>query len=114
MRSAAGAGTADNASRTSGFSETTIDAAPEVAERRAGTHESIEPASVSRDPNPPDRSMDRLLVAMGLIEDAAPLFAPAENLPRAGVLLAIPRMRSASAVHTNGVGFSLLVQVPEA
>jgi hypothetical protein len=29
---------------------------------------------------------------MGLIEDAAPVFAPAESLPRAGVLLAIPAL----------------------
>jgi Transposase DDE domain len=36
--------------------------------------------------------MDRLLAAMGLIEDAAPVFAPAESLPRAGVLLAIPAL----------------------
>jgi hypothetical protein len=41
--------------------------------------------------------MDRLLAAMGLIEDAAPVFAPAESLPRAGVLLAIPAL-VASAV----------------
>jgi hypothetical protein len=36
--------------------------------------------------------MDRLLAAMGLIEDAAPVFAPADSLPRAGVLLAIPAL----------------------
>jgi len=63
-----------------------------AAERREGRREDIEPASVSRDPNPLDRSMDRLLAAMGLIEDAAPVFAPAESLPRAGVLLAIPAL----------------------
>ncbi len=34
--------------------------------------------------------MDRLMAALGLLEDAAPLFAPASNLPRAGVLLAVP------------------------
>ncbi len=63
-----------------------------AVEPRGGIHEDLEPASVSRDPNPLDRSMDRLLAAMGLIEDAAPVFAPAENLPRAGVLLAIPAL----------------------
>jgi DNA-binding NarL/FixJ family response regulator len=42
--------------------------------------------------NPLDRSMDRLLAALGLLEDALPLFAPAQNLPRAGVLLAIPAL----------------------
>ena len=63
-----------------------------AAERRVGTDEGIEPASVSRYPNPLDRSMDRLLAAMGLIDDAAPVFAPAESLPRAGVLLAVPAL----------------------
>ena len=88
--------TPGDASPTSEVSETMIDipegAAAAAAERRGGTHEDIEPASFSRDPNPLDRSMDRLLAAMGLIEDAAPVFAPAESLPRAGVLLAIPAL----------------------
>ncbi len=38
----------------------------------------------------PDRSIDRALARLGLLQDAAPLFADAECLPRAGVLLAIP------------------------
>jgi DNA-binding CsgD family transcriptional regulator len=63
-----------------------------AAERRGARQEDIEPASVSRDPNPLHRSMDRLLAAMGLLEDAVPVFAPAESLPRAGVLLAIPAL----------------------
>ena len=46
------------------------------------------PQSFDRDPL--DRSMDRLTAALGLLEDATPLFAPARNLPRAGVLLAVP------------------------
>ena len=66
--------------------------AAEAAEPRSGPYEGVETASVSRDPNPLDRSMDRLLAAMGLIEDAAPVFAPADSLPRAGVLLAIPAL----------------------
>ncbi len=88
--------TPDDASPTSEVSENTIDipkgAAAAAAEQRDGSHEDIEPASVSHDPNPLDRSMDRLLAAMGLIEDAAPVFAAAESLPRAGVLLAIPAL----------------------
>jgi len=85
-----------DASPTLEVSGTTINIpkgdAAAATERRGGTHEDIEPASVSRDPNPLDRSMDRLLAAMGLIEDASPVFAPAESLPRAGVLLAIPAL----------------------
>ena len=46
----------------------------------------------SLDPDPLDRSMDRILAATGLLEDAAPLFARASSVPRAGVLLAIPAL----------------------
>jgi hypothetical protein len=49
---------------------------------------------VSCDINPLDRSLDRLLAAMGKLEDAAPMFARTENLPGAGVLLAIPALVS--------------------
>ena len=49
-------------------------------------------AAKSLDANPLDRSMDRLLAAMGLLYDALPVFAPTQNLPRAGVLLAIPAL----------------------
>lgn len=42
--------------------------------------------------NPLDRSLDRLLAAMGRLEDATPMFACTENLPGAGVLLAIPAL----------------------
>ena len=52
----------------------------------------IERAPESLDPNPLDRTLDRLLATLGLIDDAEPLFAPADNLPRAGVLLAIPSL----------------------
>jgi hypothetical protein len=47
---------------------------------------------VSFDRNPLNRSLDRLLAAMGKLDDAAPLFAPTENLPGAGVLLAVPAL----------------------
>ena len=42
------------------------------------------------DDDPTDRSGDRALARLGLLEDALPLFAEADHLPRAGVLLAIP------------------------
>ena len=50
--------------------------------------ESALPFSLDRDPH--DRSNDRVLARLGLLEDAAPLFAAAECLPRAGALLAVP------------------------
>jgi transposase len=48
--------------------------------------------TIDRDPN--DRSGDRAMARMGLLEDAVPLFADAEQLPRAGVLLAVPLLAS--------------------
>ncbi len=44
----------------------------------------------SLDVDPRDRSVDRFLAAIGVLEDAAPLFASAGSVPHAGVLLAIP------------------------
>ena len=44
------------------------------------------------DSNPADRSVDRLLACIGLLDDAAPLFQPGERVPRAGVLLALPAL----------------------
>ena len=42
------------------------------------------------DTDPTDRSGDRLLAYLGLLEDAAPLFGSQTHVPRAGVLLAVP------------------------
>jgi transposase len=42
------------------------------------------------DTDPMDRSGDRLLAYLGLLEDAAPLFGSQSNVPGAGVLLAVP------------------------
>jgi DNA-binding CsgD family transcriptional regulator len=48
----------------------------------------ISPASQDTDPR--DRSADRLLARLGLLEDAPPLFGSASAVARAGVLLALP------------------------
>ncbi len=48
--------------------------------------------TIDQDPN--DRSGDRALARMGLLDDAVPLFANAEQLPRAGVLLVVPLLAS--------------------
>jgi prepilin-type processing-associated H-X9-DG protein len=50
----------------------------------------LPPGSWTIDHDPRDRSGDRALARLGLLEDALPLFADAESVPRAGVLLAIP------------------------
>lgn len=51
----------------------------------------------SLDKSPLDRSADRLFAALGLLDDATPMFASAASVPRAGVLLAIP------AIEESGV-----------
>lgn len=67
-----------------------LPAAPPPPLQREGP--GVKPAAQSFDQNPLDRSMDRLLAALGLLDDALPLFAAAQNLSRAGVLLAIPAL----------------------
>jgi len=44
----------------------------------------------SLDTDPMNRFGDRLMACLGLLEDAAPLFGSQTNVPRAGVLLALP------------------------
>ena len=46
----------------------------------------------SRDTDPTDRSLDRLMARLGLLDDAPPLFGAVSALPRAGVLLALPAL----------------------
>ena len=46
------------------------------------------PMSLDRDAN--DRTLDRLLAYMGLLDDAAPIFRDGSQVPGAGVLLALP------------------------
>jgi hypothetical protein len=48
--------------------------------------------AVTLDTDPMNRSGDRLLAALGLLDDAAPLFGCARAVPRAGVLLAVPAL----------------------
>ena len=50
------------------------------------------PVAVSADTDPSDRRADRLLARLGLLQDAPPVFGSGQNLPRAGVLLAVPAL----------------------
>src|SRR5436305_267458 len=53
------------------------------------------PASVfTIDRDPADRSGDRALARQGVLQDAAPLFGDHPELPRAGVLLAVPVLQA--------------------
>jgi hypothetical protein len=70
---------------------------PPPVEETGETASSQEPATEeiveeSKDIDPQDRSLDRFLASQGAIKDAAPLFAPGENLPWVGILLAIPAL----------------------
>ena len=51
-----------------------------------------EPRPMSLDVDASDRSLDRLLACLGLLDDAAPVFASARGIGGAGVLLAIPAL----------------------
>ncbi len=51
-----------------------------------------EPIAATSDTDPADRSGDRLLACLGLLDDAAPLFREGTRVPRAGVLLAVPAL----------------------
>ena len=61
--------------------------------------EPLSPGTLTVDGDPADRSGDRLLARQGLIDDALPLFADAEQLPRAGVLLAVPLLVNAGVLQ---------------
>jgi transposase-like protein len=53
------------------------------------------PANVfTVDCDPADRSGDRALARLGVLQDAKPLFADHQELPRAGVLLAMPVLQT--------------------
>jgi transposase len=53
--------------------------------------------TIDRDPT--DRSGDRCMARLGLLDDAAPLFGNHEELPRAGVLLAVPVLQAHGGVE---------------
>jgi transposase len=56
-------------------------------------HSTVVPKTpASSDSDPTDRSGDRLLARLGLLDDAPPLFGSAHAVPRAGVLLAVPAL----------------------
>jgi transposase len=51
-----------------------------------------EPVALSLDRDASDRSLDRQLAYLGLLDDAAPLFRDGTRIPGAGVLLALPAL----------------------
>jgi len=51
-----------------------------------------DPLPFSMDTDPANRSVDRLMAHLGLLDDAAPFFRPGTLVPRAGVLLVLPAL----------------------
>ncbi|HWN53149.1 MAG TPA: hypothetical protein VNO18_25585 [Xanthobacteraceae bacterium] len=73
------------------------DRATPSAQDRAGDHDPItasaddgEPVPMSLDRDASDRTFDRQLAYLGLLNDAAPLFRAGSSVPGVGVLLALP------------------------
>src|SRR6266480_5498243 len=79
-----------------------IETPPSAAEQPPDKRPQPQTGSTAKsfDTNPLDRSMDRLLAAIGLLDDALPVFAPTRSLPRAGVLLAIPALVASGLLST--------------
>ena len=78
-------------------SRSTGDDVDRAAHDRAGEPDPItapaddaEPVPMSFDRDASDRSFDRLLACLGLLDDAAPLFGEGSSVPAVGVLLALP------------------------
>lgn len=63
---------------------------PQEVDVATESKETEPPSSTSFDIDPLNRYLDRLLAAMGVIDDADPLFANSPCVPHGGVLLAIP------------------------
>jgi transposase len=68
------------------------EAAAHAARVVAGSNAPASAFTIDRDPT--DRYGDRCLARLGLLDDAAPLFGDQEELPRAGVLLAVPVLQA--------------------
>lgn len=68
------------------------EAAPVVSSVVIPSNTPVRPMTMDRDPN--DRCGDRCLARLGLLDDAAPLFGDHQELPRAGVLLAVPVLQA--------------------
>ena len=56
----------------------------------ARADDDLEPVPMSLDGDASDRSFDRQLAYLGLLDDAAPLFREGVSVPGVGVLLALP------------------------
>jgi hypothetical protein len=79
--------TEEGAGTTASAEEEGGDHAPVTAPEAANDDEPV-PISLDRDAD--DRTLDRQLAYLGLLDDAAPLFREGSSVPGVGVLLALP------------------------
>lgn len=71
-----------------------VEVSPLIEPQREASAEEPEPVAMCLDVDPADRVWDRMLASLGLLDDAAPLFATAKAVPAAGVLCALPLLVS--------------------
>ena len=80
-----------------------VDATPStVVEPIAPSEGDGIPAVTSPDRDPRDRSFDRAMAHLGLLDDAAPFFADADGVPGAGVLCALPPLVNSGVFRISG------------
>lgn len=97
-----------------GLADDVGEPAAEALDLREATAEALDPSEATplaetvgretartMDSDPLNREGDRLMARLGLLEDAAPLFADARGVPQAGVLLAIPVLVRSGLVETG-------------
>jgi len=72
--------------------EPSEEAPSSTSEQASDPADKEKPPPKTMDTEPSDRTMDRLQACSGKLNDALPMFADADAVPRAGVLLAIPAL----------------------
>src|ERR1700756_1754948 len=80
------------------------DRATESAAETVTAPESVnddEPLPMSLDRDASDRTLDRQLAYLGLLDDAAPLFCEGSSVPAVGVLLALPCLITSGLFETS-------------
>ena len=85
--------------------ENTNHSVPVLANDQAGDSDDAgvqaEPVPMSLDRDAGDRSLDRQLAHLGLLDDAAPIFRDGSQVPGVGVLLAIPALVESGLLHIS-------------
>lgn len=95
-RASSATATGDDADRSTPSADDDVDrASPSVDDRAdnvdpTAAPDDSEPVPMSLDRDASDRTFDRQLAYLGLLDDAAPLFREGSSVPGVGVLLALP------------------------